>query len=261
LKRRGIDLVKSLPGVGQNLQDHLFFPVSALSSTKQGFNHHLSPWNQTKDLLQYFISRTGVMTCSPLEAVAFYSTKENQAVDFQLHFAPIHIGDDGKTDMYDLNTYPRTDGCTILPSILKPKSRGYVGLNSSNAQEPPLVQPNFLAVEDDLITLVQGSKKAIEIFSQEAFQPFIKEIICPLNQSEDSLADHIRRTVETIYHPVGTCKMGIDQDSVVNPVLQVMGIEGLRVADASIMPRIVAGNTNAATIMIGEKAADLILNG
>lgn len=260
LKRIKIPLVKSLPGVGKNLQDHLFFPVSALSTTKQGFNHHLSPLNQAKDLIQYFLFRNGAMTCSPLEAVAFYPSKENIPVDFQLHFAPIQIGNDGKTDMYDLNTYPRTDGFTILPSLLKPKSKGLVSLRSINPLDSPLIQPNFLSAEEDLLTLIQGAKKALDIFSQHPFQPFFKELICPLDKSDDGLAKHIRERVETIYHPVGTCKMGIDQDAVVNPSLQVIGIEGLRVADASIMPRIIAGNTNASTIMIGEKASEMILN-
>lgn len=259
LKRFGVDIVKVLPGVGQNLQDHLFFPVSALSTIRQGFNHHLSAWNQTKDFLHYLFFRKGPLTCSPLEAVAFYSLEEHSPVDFQLHFAPIHVGGDRKSDLYDLSTYPTTDGFTILPSLLKPKSRGYLTLRTGNPCESPLIQPNFLSVEDDLLTLIKGAKKALEIFSQNPFQPFFKELLCPIDQSDEGIACHIRQQVETIYHPVGTCKMGIDQDSVVDPDLRVIGIEGLRVADASIMPRIVAGNTNAATIMIGEKAAQLIL--
>lgn len=259
LKKKGIDLVRSLPAVGKNLQDHLFFPVSGLSSTKEGFNHHLSPWNQVKDLIQYLITHQGVMACSPLEAGAFYSTQKNKPVDFQLHFSPMQAGNDGKTDMYNLDTYPRTDGFTILPSLLKPKSVGYVSLNSNHAKEAPIIQPNFLSQEADLQTLIDGAKKALEIFSQDSFSPYLKSLVCPLDQSNEGIAAHIRERVETIYHPVGTCKMGNDADSVVNWKLQVKGIEGLRVADASIMPRIVAGNTNAAVIMIGEKAADMIL--
>jgi choline dehydrogenase len=259
LKKRGIDLVKSLPAVGKNLQDHLFFPVSGLSFTKDGFNHHLRPWNQVKNLIQYLITHQGVMTCSPLEAVAFYSTQKNKPVDFQLHFSPIQGG--MESDMYDLNTYPTTDGFTILPSLLKPKSIGYVGLNSDQATEAPIIQPNFLSEEEDLQMLIDGAKKALEIFAQESFTPYFKSLVSPLDQSDEGIAAHIREKVETIYHPVGTCKMGNDSNSVVNPRLQVHGIEGLRVADASIMPKIVAGNTNAAVIMIGEKAADMILIG
>jgi choline dehydrogenase len=261
LKRAGIDVKLALPGVGKNLQDHLFFPVSALANVQEGFNHHLSPFNQVKDLIGYLLTHRGVLTCSPLEAVAFYHSQGKAGVDFQLHFAPIHLGDRYDTDMYDLTTYPRTDGFTILPSLLKPKSIGYVGLRSADFRENPVIQPNFLSAEEDLYTLIAGAKKGLEILKSDAFGPYRKKIITPPQESDEELANHIRKSVETIYHPVGTCKMGHDPDSVVNHRLKVHGIDGLRVADASIMPKIVAGNTNAAVIMIGEKVADLILNG
>ncbi|GMQ25475.1 choline dehydrogenase [Algoriphagus sp. oki45] len=262
LKKHGLELKKSLSGVGQNLQDHLFFPISALSSVQKGFNHELSPFNQLKNLVHYGITHQGVLTCSPLEAVAFYSIKPKKPVDFQIHFAPIQLGNDRNSDMYDLNTYPHQDGFTLLPSLLKPKSKGFVGIRSGNAQDAPLIQPNFLSEDEDLKSLVKGAKKALEILDTNAFKPFLSRLVYSLDpEDEEGLANHIREWVETIYHPVGTCKMGQDVDAVVDEKLRVKGIEGLRVADASIMPRIVAGNTNAAVIMIGEKAADMILNG
>lgn len=260
LKSAGIEVKLALPGVGKNLQDHLFFPVSALAKVNEGFNHHLSALNQVKDLIGYLLTHWGVLTCSPLEAVAFYHSQGKSGVDFQLHFAPIHVGDCYETDMYDLNTYPKTDGFTILPSLLKPESVGYVGLCSSDYRDSPVIQPNFLSAEVDLLRLVEGAKKALEILKSDAFGPYRKRILSPREESDDALAEYIRKSVETIYPPTGTCKMGNDADAVVNASLEVNGIGGLRVADASIMPAIVAGNTNAAVIMIGEKAADLILS-
>ena len=135
-----------------------------------------------------------------------------------------------------------------------------MGLRSSNPLDAPLIDPRFLSEEDDVLTLLKGTKKALEIMDAKAFDAVRKEVILPLQRSSDeALILHIKTLLETVYHPIGTCKMGNDEMAVVDSKLRVQGIEGLRVADASIMPRIIAGNTNAACIMIGEKAADLIL--
>jgi choline dehydrogenase len=134
-----------------------------------------------------------------------------------------------------------------------------VGLHAANPLDNPLIQPNFLSAEEDLQTLVLGTKKALEVMQANAFSAYRKALIAPLDTTEAGIIAHIKKSVETVYHPVGTCKMGTDEMSVVNNQLQVHGIAGLRVIDASIMPKIVSGNTNAATIMIAEKGAEMIV--
>ncbi|GAB3180815.1 GMC family oxidoreductase [Telluribacter humicola] len=260
LRKHQIPVRKHLPGVGKNLQDHLFLSVSALTTVPTA-NHYLKPHNQVLGILNYLLFKKGMFTTSPLEANAFLKlTDSPDPVDFQLHFAPIHIGNDYKPDFYDASTYPRTNGFTILPTILKPKSRGYVGLRSSSPLDAPVIQPNFLSEEDDVKTLIKGTRRALEVMRAEALDAFRTQIITPPDQSSDeAILLHIKKVMETVYHPVGTCKMGHDEMAVVDSELRVHGIEGLRLVDASIMPRIIAGNTNAAVIMIGEKGADLVL--
>ena len=260
LQKYGIDCLHELPGVGKNLQDHLFFNISALSKQQQGQNHHIHPFHQMVDFLQYLLFKKGALTISPLEAVAFGSTTASpERVDIQYHFASFQMGADGKTSLYRLKSFSYEDGVSILPTLLRPKSRGKVSLRSADPFEYPAIQPNFLEAEADRRVLLEGARKALEILEAKAFDPFRKQIIgLKPGDSDDVLFLHIQKFLETVYHPVGTCKMGQDEMAVVDAQLRVHGIEGLRVVDASIMPVIVSGNTNAPVYMIAERAADLV---
>ena len=262
LKKHGIDCLHELKGVGKNLQDHLFYPICAKSKTQEGINHYISPLNQLKAAWNYFVNKKGVFCVGPLEGMAFFDlTRSGEKVNFQLHFSPICIDDKYGYDAYDLYDFPKKDGFTILPTLLHPKSRGTVSLSSSNPKDAPIIQPNFLQEKDDLDQLIRGGKLVFKLMNDEALKKHKLRDGLPINRdSEDFLVDHIKKTLETVYHPVGTCKMGIDNMAVVDPLLKVHGISKLRVVDASIMPKIVSGNTNAPVYMIAEKAAEMILN-
>ncbi len=166
--------------------------------------------------------------------------------------APVYYVDHGFTSPGDRGLSHH--GFSLGPALLNPKSRGRIGLRSADPAQPPAIEPAYLSDPSDLPPLVEGVKLARRIVESKAFDPFRGE---PYFKEHD-LEEYVRLHAETLYHPVGTCKMGTDALSVVNARLEVHGIAGLRVADASIMPTIVSGNTNAATIMIGEKAARLI---
>jgi len=262
LSQNGIECVSNLPGVGKNLQDHLFYNISALSKEKVGQNHHIKLMNQGVDLMKWLFTKSGSLAVSPMESVAFGSTSASpKRVDFQFHFTAFHIGTGYDADFYDLNTFPSDeDGFTILPTMLRPKSRGYLKLRSKNPFEYPIIQLNLLEKEEDKKVLIESGKLAIEVLKAKAFNAYRKEIVAPPDYSSDeALLNHIKKIAETVYHPVGTCKMGNDEMAVVDDNLRVKGIEGLRVIDASIMPTIPSGNINAPVYMIAEKGADLIL--
>jgi choline dehydrogenase len=261
LNKYGVEVKKHLPGVGKNLQDHLFYPVSSLCNQPVSNNHYLPIHRQGLALLKYLFTKSGPLSIGPLEAVAF--TRSSVGVDrpdIQLQFTPTNAGEEKVSNMYDIGSFSFKDGYTILPTQVRPLSRGYLTLSSSNPFDTPTIDPNYLSHETDRKLMIEGGKKALAILEAKAFDPYRIKTHLPLKRSsDDDWLNHIQETAECVYHPVGTCKMGTDEMAVVDTQLRVKGISRLRVVDASIMPSITSGNTNAPVLMIAEKAADIIL--
>ncbi|MGB6295861.1 MAG: choline dehydrogenase [Rivularia sp. (in: cyanobacteria)] len=250
LKSLNIPVLIDLPGVGQNLQDHLFVAI-AYKCTKP---ITLANIDKPHNILKYLLLKKGALTSNIAEAGGFLKTKSNlERVNIQLHFVPGCLINHGFTNR-------KQHGFTLCPTLLYPQSKGKITLRSNNPLEPPIIQPNYLTNKQDLETLLAGVKISRQILQKQAFDQFRGDEIVPglQVQSNEDINTFIRNTAESLYHPVGTCKMGNDSMSVVNSKLQVHGLKGLRVVDASIMPNIIGGNTNAPTIMIAEKAADTI---
>ena len=260
LKRHGIELKKELPGVGKNLHDHIFYPVSSLTNIKSN-NYYLPLYRQAAALVEFLFTKSGPMSIGPLEAVAFVkSTPEKTSPDIQFQFTPTNAGTDKIANMYDMSSFPSADGYSIFPAQVRPESRGYVGLQSADFSAAPIIDPNYLSEEEDKKIQVAGGRKALEVLEADAFASIrIKTHLPKQRDSDEAWLAHIRESAECIYHPVGTCKMGVDEMAVVDPQLRVNGVSNLRVIDASVMPTISSGNTNAPTIMIAEKGADMIM--
>ncbi|MBS1683032.1 MAG: GMC family oxidoreductase N-terminal domain-containing protein [Bacteroidetes bacterium] len=257
----GIESRIDLPGVGKNLQDHLMYPVSSKSSVRS--NNYYLPWyRQAIELVNYFLTKKGPMSIGPLEAVAFLkSAPEISRPDIQFQFTPTNAGEEKGANMYDIHSFPHTNGYSILPTQVRPESRGEIFLKSNDPSSPPIINPNYLSHEEDKKVMVAGGKKALEVLSAKAFDAIRIENHLPTKRdSDEAWLNHIRETAECVYHPVGTCKMGNDEMAVVDDKLRVRGIQNLRVADASVMPTLISGNTNAPVIMIAEKASDMILS-
>lgn len=251
LQGLGIPIVAELPGVGQNLQDHLYLAVTYACTQPLTLAGADTKWN----ILKYLLFKRGPFTSSISEAGGFIRTRADiPTPNLQFHFDPVYHINHGQTKQEE-------HGFTIGPTLIRPRSKGSITLRSGDALAAPVIQPNYLADDRDIRELIEGIKLARRFAHTQAFKNHCGPERMPgaVVQDENDLAAFVRQHAETIYHPVGTCKMGIDSMAVVDPRLQVHGIENLRVADASIMPTIVSGNPNAATIMIAEKAADLIL--
>lgn len=255
LQQLGIPVVQHLPGVGQNLQDHLDISIQTQVTQPITLYAMTRPDKALRVLLQYWLFGSGLGRSNGLEAGAFVKTHPELAKpDVQLHFIPTLMFDHGRKKVQD-------HGMMLHACQLRPQSRGFVSLNSPDAFAAPLIQPNYLSAETDINVMIKAVKIARALFSANAFKTIIGEECMPGKniQTDTEIADFIRQSAETIYHPVGTCKMGLDDRAVVDTQLRVKGLENLRVVDASIMPTLIGGNTNAPTFMIAEKAADFIL--
>jgi len=246
LESVGIGVQLDLPGVGRNLQDHL--DACTLVHCKQPITY--DQLNEIAVGLRYLFGRKGPGSSNVAEAGGFIVSRHatDDRPDIQMHFVPALLDNHGR------NILPG-HGMTIHACTLRPESRGELTLKSADPMEPPALQPRYLSAVADRQMMLECVRLSRDIFAQNAFSPYAGEELFPGPgaQSEEAIYDFIRNRAESIYHPVGTCKMGIDEMAVVDPSLNVRGMEGLSVVDASVMPTLVSGNTNAPTIMIAEK--------
>jgi choline dehydrogenase len=244
-----------VPGVGKNLQDHLQIRL-VFKTNEHTLNDELNnPLKRMMVGMQYMLTRTGPLTLAASQVAVFTRSSEGvERPDIQFHMQPL-LADKPGDGVHPFSAF------TSSVCQLRPFSRGEVVVETSDPMAYPKIYPNYLSDEHDCAVAIGGIKVARYIAEAPALRHCVINEYVPGRefQSDEELLDAARRYSQTIYHPTSTCKMGNDDSAVVDHQLRVHGIEGLRVADASIMPEIVSGNTNAPTIMIAEKAADMIL--
>jgi choline dehydrogenase-like flavoprotein len=253
LRQFNVPIACDLPGVGKNLQDHPACSV-VYECTKPV---SLASAESFSNLVRYMVSKRGSLTSNVAEAGAFVKTSSRASIpDLQFHFGVGYFVEHGFQQI-------KGHAFTFGPTLLRPFSRGEIRLRSSNPLDAPSIRANYFADPRDLDVMLEGVKLARALAATKAFAGFCGAELHPgpAAKDDDALRAHIAKFTETLYHPVGTCKMGSDAMAVVDSELRVHGVEGLRVVDASVMPTVVGGNTNAPTIMIAEKAADLIKGG
>jgi choline dehydrogenase len=257
LRESGIGVLHDLPGVGRNFQDHLAASVYGRTRRPVSLLGHDRGMKALGHGLQYVAARRGLLTSNVIESGAFVDATGCGRPNVQFHVVPALTGDVDRAP-------PDGHGISLNPCVLRPKSRGVLRLRSADPQSGFSLDAGFLSHEDDMRVMVAGVRFARRIMRAPSLARHLDGMLILPDGDDDAIPqsvyeDYVRTVAKTVFHPVGTCRMGVDPLAVVSPELRVRGIDGLRVADASIMPLLVSGNTNAPSIMIGERCADFIL--
>ncbi len=258
LKDIGIPVHHELPGVGENLRDHFVLRMVSRIKTMDTINQRVKGLPLMAEAFKYFTGQPSVLGLSPTLVYIFW--KSDPALDngdLQISFTPASYKEGVQSQLDD---FP---GVTVAPWVQRPESTGYIRAKSADPFEPPAIQPNYFAHETDRRLSIAGMKIARDLVQTPEFAPHVEreELPGPDVRTDDEMLDYYRQNATTTFHLMGTCRMGpeTDRTAVVDDQLRVRGLEGLRVADASIMPTMPSANTNASTIMIGEKCADFIM--
>jgi choline dehydrogenase len=259
LRNLGIEVRHELPGVGENLRDH-YVPRTRWLVGKRGitFNDRLRGLGLVRQAMRYAVLRQGLLAMTGAPMRAFVCSREGlEAPDLMLGWIPMLTEPGPKGPRIS-----RQSGLTLYAHAMRPESKGHVHITAADARRPPAINFNFLSAPPDAELTVRAVRIARSVMTAPAMAQFQVTELAPGKDrtTDDEILDWVKKAAETTYHPVGTCKMGSDPMAVVDDQLRVRGIAGLRVADASIMPTLTSGNTNAPSIMIGEKAADMVLN-
>ena len=256
LRSLGVEVRADIEAVGANLADHVNIDLVAELHGHESLDRYRKPHMAVWAGLQYALFRSGPAASNVVEGGLFWYSGDDRSIpDLQFHFLAGASAEDGVAGVA-----PGRSGITLNCYGLRPKARGTVRLASDDPAQPPKIDPNFMGHPDDLETTVRGLKTSLEIFRQPALAKFVRRIVLPdaSVKTDDDLRSFVRNHCRTSYHPVGTCRMGADDRSVVDTDLRLRGFEGVRICDSSVFPSLIGSNTNAPTAMLAEKASDLI---
>jgi choline dehydrogenase-like flavoprotein len=256
LQQFGIPILRDLPGVGKNFQDHVSAPILANIEEPISFLGEDQGWKAVRHGLEWLLFKKGLLSSNVIESGGFIDLDNDGRADVQIHVIPI-IRLDRVSDQVAKGGH----GVTISSLNLRPRSRGTMSLRSRDPHDKLAVFSNFLKDQEDVSAIVHGLRRIREIIAAPSFKQIgAAELLPGKIDTSAELEAYVRRTAKTAFHPVGTCRMGVDAEAVVDPTLKVRGVDKLWIGDASVMPEIVSGNTNAPTVMIAERAANFILH-